>query len=103
MIKRLMLLFALMAATAGIVMAMTANAADHRDSPSVENDPAADIADVYAFRSPATIFFNRVAFALADSRDMPSKGMSHFQFRKPRCQFRSMGNRSQRPPAKPEA
>ena len=26
--------------------------ADHRDSPSVEGDPAADLADVYAFRSP---------------------------------------------------
>jgi hypothetical protein len=31
---------------------LTANAADHRDSPSVEDDPAADITDVYAFRSP---------------------------------------------------
>ena len=26
--------------------------ADHRDSPGVEGDPAADLADVYAFRSP---------------------------------------------------
>ncbi len=26
--------------------------ADHRDSPSVEGDPAADLADVFAFRSP---------------------------------------------------
>ena len=26
--------------------------ADHRDSPGVEGDPAADLADIYAFRSP---------------------------------------------------
>lgn len=51
MIKRL--LFVLAAAAVAAVIGLTANAADHRDSPSVENDPAADIADVYAFRSPA--------------------------------------------------
>jgi hypothetical protein len=28
----------------------TAEAADHKDSPMVESDPATDIADVYAFR-----------------------------------------------------
>ncbi len=53
MIKRLLLLCAVVATLAGVIMAITANAADHRDSPSVENDPSADIADVYAFRSPA--------------------------------------------------
>lgn len=48
------LLFALIIPMAvAAAFALTANAADHRDSPSVENDPAADITDVYAFRSPA--------------------------------------------------
>lgn len=51
MLKRILLLLVPLAAVA--VIAITANAADHRDSPSVENDPAADITDVYAFRSPA--------------------------------------------------
>ncbi len=50
MLKRFMFLLAPLAVVA--VVALTANAADHRDSPSVENDPAADITDVYAFRSP---------------------------------------------------
>jgi hypothetical protein len=53
MLKRFVLLFALVAAVTGMLVAITANAADHRDSPSVENDPSADITDVYAFRSPA--------------------------------------------------
>jgi hypothetical protein len=45
-------LFALVATVAGMVVTLTANAADHRDSPSVENDPSADITDLFAFRSP---------------------------------------------------
>ncbi len=52
MLKRFILLFALVAAVAGMVVAFTANAADHRDAPAVENDPGADITDLYAFRSP---------------------------------------------------
>jgi len=51
MLKRILFLLVPLAAIAAF--AITANAADHRDSPSVENDPAADITDVYAFRSPA--------------------------------------------------
>lgn len=31
---------------------MPANAADHREAPLVQEDPTADIADIYAFRSP---------------------------------------------------
>lgn len=50
MLKRFVPLVAVLAVMA--IFAMTASAADHRDSPSVEDDPAADIADVYAFRSP---------------------------------------------------
>jgi len=49
--KRLVLLLVPLAVVA--LFAATANAADHRDSPSVEGDAAADITDVYAFRSPA--------------------------------------------------
>jgi hypothetical protein len=30
-----------------------AGAADHKDSPATAGDPAADITDIYAFRSPA--------------------------------------------------
>ena len=51
MIRRFALVLLSLAAVAAFVL--TVNAADHRDSPSVENDPAADITDVYAFRSPA--------------------------------------------------
>ncbi|MBI4570663.1 MAG: DUF4331 family protein [Chloroflexi bacterium] len=51
MLKRLAILFVPLALVAALVL--TTNAADHRDSPSVEDDPAADITDVYAFRSPA--------------------------------------------------
>jgi hypothetical protein len=51
MMKRLLVagFLALIVLGASLV---TAQAADHRDSPTVEADPAADIADVYAFRSP---------------------------------------------------
>ena len=48
--KRLVLLLVPLAVAA--LFAATAQAADHRDSPSVEGDAAADITDVYAFRSP---------------------------------------------------
>ena len=51
MIKRLILV--LLALAIAALFGLTANAADHKDSPSVENDPAADITDIYAFRSPA--------------------------------------------------
>jgi hypothetical protein len=50
MLNRITLL--LLPLTLAAVLAGTASAADHRDSPTVEDDPAADIADVYAFRSP---------------------------------------------------
>lgn len=49
--------FALSAASALTALLMTAGvpalAADHRDSPVVDDDPAADINDVYMFRDPA--------------------------------------------------
>ncbi|MEX0785167.1 MAG: DUF4331 family protein [Dehalococcoidia bacterium] len=51
MLKRLVPAMAVLVVMA--IFAMTVSAADHRDSPSVEDDPAADITDVYAFRSPA--------------------------------------------------
>ncbi len=35
-----------------ITMARGASGADHRDAPGVESDAAADITDIYAFRSP---------------------------------------------------
>ncbi|MDZ4277566.1 MAG: DUF4331 family protein, partial [Dehalococcoidia bacterium] len=50
MIRRLVAFIAPLALLAAF--ALTVNAADHRDSPSVEDDPSADITDVYAFRSP---------------------------------------------------
>ncbi len=53
MFKRLLLVFGLASVVIGAAVGMTTYAADHRDSPSVENDPGADITDVYAFRSPA--------------------------------------------------
>ena len=37
-----------------LMTASTVRAADHADAPGVKNDPAADITDVYAFRSPET-------------------------------------------------
>ncbi len=42
---------ALVAAGAAGFIGLGADAADHRDSPVVEADPAADITDIYAFRS----------------------------------------------------
>ena len=50
MFKRLAVLLAPLALLA-VVIALSVDAADHRDSPSVEDDPSADITDVYAFRS----------------------------------------------------
>ena len=50
MLKRLAIILVPLMLVAAFVL--TTNAADHRDSPSVENDPGADITDVYAFRSP---------------------------------------------------
>lgn len=50
MMKRLVLIVVPLVALA--FLAMTASASDHIDSPSAQGDPAADIADVYAFRSP---------------------------------------------------
>src|SRR5262249_48808279 len=48
--------FALSAASALAALLMTAGlpgmAADHRDAPVVDDDPAADINDVYMFRDP---------------------------------------------------
>jgi hypothetical protein len=38
--------------TACTVLAITANASDHLDSPSVTSDAAADIGDLYAWMSP---------------------------------------------------
>ncbi len=42
----------IVAALAACTLASPALAADHTDSPSVTNDPAADISDVYAWVSP---------------------------------------------------
>ncbi len=50
MMKRLVLIVVPLVALG--LLAMTASAGDHKDAPSVGGDPAADIADVYAFRSP---------------------------------------------------
>jgi hypothetical protein len=50
--KRLLLLFALVAVATSAVVALTASASDHIDSPSViGGDRAADFSDVYAFRN----------------------------------------------------
>jgi hypothetical protein len=48
--KRLILVVVPLVAWA--LLAMTANASDHIDSPSVTGDRAADLSDVYVFRSP---------------------------------------------------
>ena len=50
-------------------------AADHRDSPSVDQDPAADINDVYMFRDPANaanLVLVLSTFPLEDPRFSPS-------------------------------
>jgi hypothetical protein len=44
---------ALVAAAVGLGIRHRLDAADHRDSTALTGDPRADIADVYAFRSPA--------------------------------------------------
>jgi hypothetical protein len=45
--------FMAVALMAGAMLALqSARAADHRDAPGIEGSPAADINDVYAFRSP---------------------------------------------------
>jgi hypothetical protein len=51
LLKRLLFVLAPLALVAGAAI-FSVDAADHRDSPTVEGDPAADITDVYAFRSP---------------------------------------------------
>jgi len=48
----LFLAFGVALIAGAVIVAMPARGADHRDSPGVEGDPGADIADVYAFRSP---------------------------------------------------
>ena len=51
MLRRIALLLAPLGLVAALIV-LSADAADHRDSPSVEDDAGADITDVYAFRSP---------------------------------------------------
>jgi len=43
----------ILALVLGLVGVFGAGAADHKDSPTAAGDPAADITDIYAFRSPA--------------------------------------------------
>jgi Domain of unknown function (DUF4331) len=63
---------ALMIAAAGIAtigLVRWGSAADHRDSAALTADPAADIADVYVFRSPANT--NNVVLAMDVSGLIP--------------------------------
>jgi hypothetical protein len=56
-----------LAALAAAMVASTALAADHLDSPAAMNDPAADITDVYTWMHGPNVVFAMNVFPLADA------------------------------------